>query len=58
MKCPVCGVAKLVHDTRDLPHIYKGEAAILPQVTGDFCPACGEGILDADEHPPGQCFDG
>jgi HTH-type transcriptional regulator/antitoxin MqsA len=49
MKCPVCGAATLVHDTRDLPHVYKGEATILPQVTGDFCPGCGEGILDADE---------
>ena len=49
MKCPSCGAAKLVHDTRDVPYTYKGEATILPQVTGDFCPACGESILDAAE---------
>ena len=49
MKCPICSVANLVHDTRDLPYIYKGEATILPQVTGDFCPACDESILDAAE---------
>jgi HTH-type transcriptional regulator / antitoxin MqsA len=47
MKCPVCGEAELVHDTRDLPYTYKGEATALPQVTGHFCPACGEGVLDA-----------
>ena len=47
MKCPVCGAAELVHDTRDLPYTYKGEATVLPQVTGSFCPACGEGVLDA-----------
>ena len=49
MKCPSCGAAKLVHDTRDLPYIYKGESTVLPQVTGNFCPACDESILDAAE---------
>ena len=49
MKCPSCGAAKLVHDTRDLPYTYKGESTVLPQVTGNFCPACDESILDAAE---------
>lgn len=49
MKCPSCGTAKLVHDTRDVPYTYKGESTILPQVTGDFCPACDESILNASE---------
>jgi HTH-type transcriptional regulator/antitoxin MqsA len=49
MKCPICGVGKLVHDTRDVPYTYKGESTILPQVTGDFCSACDESILDASE---------
>ncbi len=49
MKCPICGLAELMHDTRDLPYVYKDESTILPQVTGDFCPACGESILDAAE---------
>ncbi|MES2257411.1 MAG: type II toxin-antitoxin system MqsA family antitoxin [Pseudomonadota bacterium] len=49
MNCPSCGAAKLVHDTRDLPYAYKGESTVLPQVTGDFCPACDESILDAEE---------
>ena len=49
MKCPSCGAANLVHDTRDLPYTYKGETTILPQVTGDFCSACDESILDAEE---------
>ncbi len=49
MKCPSCAAAELVHDTRDLPYIYKGESTILPAVTGDFCPACDESILDAVE---------
>ncbi len=49
MKCPNCGAAKLVHDTRDMPYTYKGESTILPQVTGDFCLACDESILDVSE---------
>ncbi len=49
MKCPVCGAAELIHDTRDLPHTYKGEVSTILGVTGDFCPACAESILDAAE---------
>jgi len=49
MKCPVCGSADLIHDTRDLPYVYKGETTLISSVTGDFCPACAESILDAAE---------
>ncbi len=49
MKCPVCGAAELVHDTRDQPYTYKGETTTIAAVTGDFCPACAESILDAVE---------
>ncbi|MDR3054971.1 MAG: type II toxin-antitoxin system MqsA family antitoxin [Zoogloeaceae bacterium] len=49
MKCPVCGAAELIHDTRDQPYTYKGETTLIAAVTGDFCPACAESILDAKE---------
>lgn len=49
MKCPACGAGKLVRDTRDVTYTYKGESTVLPHVTGDFCPACDESILDAAE---------
>lgn len=49
MKCPNCGAAKLVRDTRDVPYTYKGESTVLPDVTGDFCPACDESVLGAEE---------
>jgi HTH-type transcriptional regulator/antitoxin MqsA len=49
MKCPICAAAELVHDTRDMPYIYKGEPTVIPEVTGDFCPACGEAVLDRAE---------
>lgn len=49
MRCPSCAAAELVHDTRDMPYAYKGESTIIPAVTGDFCPACDESVLNADE---------
>lgn len=49
MKCPICQEAELFHDTRDLPYIYKGETCTIFAVTGDFCPACAESILDDAE---------
>ena len=49
MKCPNCGKTKVVRDTRDLPYTYKGESTVIPSVTGDFCPACSEAVLDARE---------
>ena len=49
MKCPVCGAAELIHDTRDLPYTYKGETTTISAVTADFCPACNESITDMAE---------
>jgi HTH-type transcriptional regulator/antitoxin MqsA len=49
MKCPSCGVAKLVRDTRDISYTYKGETTTIPAVRGEFCPACGESVLTRAE---------
>jgi HTH-type transcriptional regulator / antitoxin MqsA len=49
MKCSVCGGAELVHDTRDIPYTYKGESTTIPDVSGEFCPACGEAVLERSE---------
>jgi len=48
MKCPCCGAAELIHDTRDMPYTYKGETTTIAAVTGDFCPACGETVLNRE----------
>ena len=48
MRCPICGAAELIHDTRDIPFTYKGETTIL-KTTGEFCPACGESIHDMED---------
>lgn len=49
MKCPVCGAAELIHDTRDLTYTCKGETTVISAVRGDFCQACSESILDGIE---------
>ena len=49
MKCPCCGAAKLLRQTRDIPYSYKGETTTIPAVTGDFCPACDEVLLDREQ---------
>ena len=48
MKCPACGAAKLIHATRDIPYTYKGETTVLAGVSGDWCPACGASVFDAE----------
>jgi HTH-type transcriptional regulator / antitoxin MqsA len=47
--CPVCGAAKLFHDTRDIAYTYKCESMVIPAVTADFCTACNESITDESE---------
>ncbi len=49
MKCLACGMAELIRDTRDLSYSYKGESTVIEAVTGDFCPACDEVVLCAEE---------
>ena len=32
-----------------MPYVYQGASTIFPAVTGDFCPACDEVVLDVAE---------
>ncbi len=49
MQCFSCGEAELVKDRRNITHSYKGKSIIIPSVSGDFCPSCGEVVLDKNE---------
>ena len=49
MKCPVCGAAELIRDSRDIAYTYKGESTVISAVTADFCNACDESITDASQ---------
>lgn len=46
MKCPACGGAELAHATRDVAYTYKAQETTISDVSGDFCPSCGEVVLD------------
>ncbi|CAM3217974.1 type II TA system antitoxin MqsA family protein [Cupriavidus taiwanensis] len=48
MKCPECGGAELVGGMRDMPYTYRGETTVIPNVSGQWCPKCGEGVLPRD----------
>ncbi len=49
MDCTSCGADGLMGDTRDQPYVYKGGITLIPNVTGDFCSACGEAVLEPNE---------
>ncbi|MFY7778916.1 MAG: type II toxin-antitoxin system MqsA family antitoxin [Elstera sp.] len=49
MKCPTCGHPEMDFDTRDMAHIYNGQQTIIPAVTGDYCPSCGEIVIGQDD---------
>jgi HTH-type transcriptional regulator/antitoxin MqsA len=48
MKCPICGEADLVHETRDVSYTYKGKTTTIKDIEGDFCLACDEGVLSPE----------
>ena len=48
MLCPSCGATELIPDTRDIPYNYKGKSVTIPAIEGDYCPACGEGVLNRE----------
>jgi HTH-type transcriptional regulator/antitoxin MqsA len=51
MKCPTCGIGKLVTATRDAPYTYKGKSTIIKAVKGQYCdnPKCGEIVMEMGE---------
>lgn len=49
MRCPVCGGAELKHETRDVVREYKGQTTTIYGLTGDYCDACGEILLESEQ---------
>jgi HTH-type transcriptional regulator / antitoxin MqsA len=49
VKCPACGATALKRCTRTMRYAYKGRTTAIAKVRGDFCSACGEAVLDAQE---------
>ena len=49
MKCPSCGAAELVADCRTITRQVDGTEITVPNVHGDYCPACGEYVFDQEQ---------
>jgi len=51
MKCPTCGIGKLISATRDMPYTYKGETTVIKAVKGQYCdnPKCKEVVMEMGE---------
>jgi HTH-type transcriptional regulator/antitoxin MqsA len=51
MKCPTCGIGKLIVASRELPYRYKGKSTVIKAVKGKFCNnlKCREVVVDIDE---------
>lgn len=49
MNCPACGAAELVADCRDITRQVDGITTTVRNVQGDYCPACGECVLDRQQ---------
>jgi HTH-type transcriptional regulator/antitoxin MqsA len=44
-RCPACGAGELVQETRNMPYVYKGRKTVLADISGRWCPSCGEVFL-------------
>ncbi len=51
MKCPSCGVGKVVAGIRNVPYTYKGKRTVIKAVKGQYCnnPKCREVVMEMDE---------
>lgn len=51
MKCPTCGIGKLVAATRGVPYTYKGKSTVIKAVKGRYCdnPKCREVVMELEQ---------
>lgn len=50
MKCPTCGHAEMIFETRDETLSYSSQSLTLHAMQGEFCPVCGEGMWDEESY--------
>lgn len=46
MQCPSCGADGLLVESRDMSYCYRGLVTVIAGVSGAFCAACSEAVLD------------
>jgi HTH-type transcriptional regulator/antitoxin MqsA len=49
MKCTNCGYDGTEVKTADVPYSYRGRDTVIRNVTGEYCPSCGETVLDKSD---------
>ena len=50
MECPACGHREMVAKILDETLSYGSQSLTLHTMHGEFCPACGEGVWDAESY--------
>ena len=50
MQCPACGYPKMEKKNKDETLSYSGQSVTVENLSGEFCPACGEGIWDSESN--------
>jgi HTH-type transcriptional regulator/antitoxin MqsA len=50
MQCPVCGHLEMIEQTLDETLSHGEHSLTLHSMTGDFCPACGEGVWNEESY--------
>ncbi len=50
MQCPACGYPKMEKKNKDETLSYSGQSVTVENLSGEFCPDCGEGIWDSESN--------
>lgn len=50
MQCPACGYPEMEKKNQDETLYYSGQSVTVENLSGEFCPACGEGVWDSESN--------
>jgi HTH-type transcriptional regulator/antitoxin MqsA len=50
MQCPACGYPEMEQKNKDETLSYSDQSVMVENLKGEFCPACGEGVWDAESN--------
>ena len=50
MQCPACGYPEMEQKNQDETLSYSGQSVTVENLSGEFCPACGEGVWDSESN--------
>ena len=50
MQCPACGYPEMEQKRQDESFCYSDQSVTVENLTGEFCPACSEGVWDVESN--------